>query len=202
MVHDALMDEEVERRLTLRDGSPVLVRRIRPDDGPRLEEGLTRLSPLSRYRRFHALVERLSTKHLAYLTRVDGQDHMAWIAVDPLEPRQPALGVARCIRSAEDPAVAEVAVTVVDSHQGRGLGTLLLALLAAWAREHAITTFRALVLRDNEPMLELLRELEARPGSSDDPEVLCLDVPVPADTDHLPDTPAGRVFRAIASSSA
>ena len=55
--------------------------------------------------------------------------------------------------------MAEAAVTVVDAWQGRGLGTLLLELLATRAREEGVAHFSALVLATNTDMLELLERL-------------------------------------------
>ncbi len=66
------------------------------------------------------------------------------------------IGVARFVRNAEDPGLAEAAVTVTDDAQGRGLGTALLARLADRAREEGVDRFSALVLADNRDMLELL----------------------------------------------
>lgn len=149
---------------SLRDGTGVLVRPIRPEDGNRLQAGVHQLSPGSRYHRFHAAVSELSPEQLRYLTEVDQVDHLAWIALDPALPGEPAVGVARCIRLPEEPRTAEVAVTVLEAHQGRGLGTLLLGLLSRSAAAQGIRTFRAYVLEDNAAMLRIFRELGAHVG--------------------------------------
>jgi GNAT superfamily N-acetyltransferase len=180
-----------------RDGTPMLVRPILAEDADRLRAGFQELSEESRYLRFMAPLADLSDDQVQHLTRIDYHDHMAWVALDPTRPGQPGLGVARYVRVAEEPTVAEAAVTVVDSHHGRGIGTILLAMLALSARENGITTFRAFVLEENLAVLELLREMgglvERFEGS-----VMKVDVPIPEDPDDLPDTPAGRVFRAAA----
>ncbi len=180
-----------------RDGTPMLVRPILAEDADRLRAGFRELSEESRYLRFMAPLADLSDDQVQHLTRIDYHDHMAWVALDPTRPGQPGLGVARYVRVAEEPTVAEAAVTVVDSHHGRGIGTILLAMLALSARENGITTFRAFVLEENFAVLELLREMgglvERFEGS-----VMKVDVPIPEDPDDLPDTPAGRVFRAAA----
>jgi RimJ/RimL family protein N-acetyltransferase len=179
---------------TLRDGTPVLVRPIRPDDRDQLAAGFRRLSPESRYRRFLTLADALSDEELRYLTEIDYRDHFAWVAVREDRPEE-GLGVARWVRLRDEPGVAEPAITVIDDYQGRGLGTLLLGLLAAAARAGGIERFRAYVLEENEPMRVLLEQLGAT-VRHDSPGLLTLEVPL--DPGVVPDTPAGRVLRAAA----
>jgi RimJ/RimL family protein N-acetyltransferase len=182
----------------LRDGTRVRVRPIRPEDRDRLREGVHRLSAASRYHRFLAAVSELSEEQLRYLTEIDHVNHLALIAQDPAVPGEPAVGVARCIRLPANPGMAEVAVTVLDAYQGRGLGTLLLRLLSRAAVAQGIRTFRAYVDEDNEAMLRIFRDLGAQVGQAD-VGVCHLDIPVPEDPDNLPDTPTGRVFKAVAA---
>lgn len=144
--------------VVLRDGSRAHLRPIRPDDKQRLQEGLRQLSPRSRYLRFHAPISHLSGEQLRYLTEVDYHDHMAWVAVDP-DHDDSGMGVARYVRLAEDPTVAEAAVTVLDQYQGNGLGTLLLETLTQTAVANGIRTFRNYVLAENQPMLEIFEQL-------------------------------------------
>jgi len=185
---------EDEVRTNLRDGTAVLVRAIRPEDKALLKDGLRRLSEESRLRRFLAPVSELSEGMLAYLTEVDYVDHFAWIAVLAAHP-EVGLGVARYVRMKEDPSIAEAAITIVDEYQGKGLGTILLGLLAAKAREVGIIKFRAYVLEDNAPMRALLEELGTE-AHHESPGVLVMDTPL--DPDRLPDSPAARVLRAVA----
>jgi len=110
--------------ITLRDGARLTLRPIAPEDKPLLAASFERLSEESRYRRFFSTINELSSAQLDYLVDVDHSDHEAIIAVDPASGEM--LGVARYIRSGEDPQSAEVAVTVADDWQGRGLGRALL----------------------------------------------------------------------------
>jgi RimJ/RimL family protein N-acetyltransferase len=145
------------RQVTLRSGDRVLIRPIRPEDKDALHDGFERLSPESRYRRFFSPMNELGARQLRYLTEVDHRTHEALIATDPSSSE--GVGVARFVRSSTDPRAAEVAVAVVDSWQGRGLGTALLAAIATRAREEGVEHFTASVLANNSPMLDLLRRL-------------------------------------------
>lgn len=141
----------------------VEIRPIEPDDKDALARGFDRLSERSRYRRFLSPRGRLTQAELRYFTEVDHHDHEAIVAVDPETGE--GVGVARFVRSREDPTVAELAVAVVDDWQGRGVGSLLTAELANRARQEGIRCFTALALAENDAMLNLLRELgEVRTG--------------------------------------
>jgi len=147
--------------VTLRDGTRVLVRPIRPDDKEALAAGLAKLSPESRYRRFLRPVTKLSERELRYLTEIDYADHFAWVAADA-DDETVGYGVARYVRDPKDPEVAEAAVAIIDDHQGKGLGSILVRLLAATAREHGIRAFRGWVLGDNREILAPLERIGAR----------------------------------------
>jgi RimJ/RimL family protein N-acetyltransferase len=135
------------RTVTLRDGTRVILRPIAPDDKPLLAAGFERLGAESRYRRFFASKSQLSDAELDYLVNVDHHDHEAIVAVDPTNGE--VIGVARYIRSSADAGLAEVAVTVADEWQGRGLGRALVGRLAYLARRAGIRRFGAVVQSDN-----------------------------------------------------
>ena len=151
-----------EQIVTLRNGTRALIRPIRAEDKEALADGLARLSSESRYRRFLRPVTSLNERELKYLTEIDYTNHFAWVAMAVDEPGEPGLGVARYIRDPLDPEVAEAAVAVVDDHQGQGLGTMLLRVLVAAARENGIHTFRGWVLGDNTNVLRPLERIGAR----------------------------------------
>jgi len=144
--------------IALRDDSHVRIRQGHSADRELLLRGFERLSPESRYRRFLAPMPELSESLVRYLTEIDHHDHEAMIALD--EETGEGVGVARYVRDADRHEVAEVAVTVIDDWQGRGLGTLLLEVISARAREEGITTFTALMLAANEEMLDMLKRLD------------------------------------------
>jgi len=140
-------DRSRRRTVSLRDGSRVILRSIVREDKVLLAESFERLSDESRYRRFFTTKPGLSSAELDYLVDVDHRDHEAIVAVDPSTGE--ALGVARYVRSRDDGEVAEVAVTVVDDWQGRGLGRALLDRLTYRARREGVRYFSALVQNDN-----------------------------------------------------
>ena len=143
----------------LPDRTPVLIRPIRPDDKWMLAEGLHHLSETSVQRRFLGPKPRLSRSELRYLTEVDGVNHVALVAEYPGEPVRRLIAVARFVRLPEDPRAAEAAIVVGDDWQGRGLGSLLAAQLAACAREHGIERFTATMASDNVPAHRLMEKL-------------------------------------------
>jgi len=144
---------------TLRDGTPILLRLLRPEDKPRLRAGFETLSPESRYARFLSPKRALTDDELDYLCDIDQETHFAIGAQSRDAPGEPAgLGIARFIRLA-DPTIAEPAVTVADEVQGRGLGKLLLLRLCAAAVERGIERFHCEVLGSNAGMAALLAEV-------------------------------------------
>lgn len=185
------------RRVALRDGSPVLLRQIRPADSTRLAEGLRRLSPASRYLRFQRTVTELSDEELRYLTDVDHISHEAIVAIDVKHPERPGVGVARYIREPYEPAVAEAAITVADEYHGQGAGTLLLGALAARAEANGVEVFRSYVLDGNAAMLEVFDHLGAE-RELETSGLWRVDLPVPKQDEDLPDTGAGRAFLSAA----
>lgn len=143
--------------VVLRDGSAVRIRQLTGADAELLADGFARLSATSRWSRFLSGKTHLSSAELRYLTDIDHHNHEALVAVSLLDGR--GLGVARYVRSAEDPRVAEVAVTVVDEWHGRGLGTELVTRLTERAVAVGIQRFTALIASENLAVLRLLRKM-------------------------------------------
>ena len=181
----------------LRDGSRALIRPIRPEDKWRLQEGLAQLSPHSRFLRFHAPVERLTAAQLRYLTELDGRNHVAWVALLPDAPEEPGMGVARYARLADEPDVAEAAITVLDRYQGRGLGSAFLALIVRSATANGIRTLRNYVLAENDTMLDIFEALGAT-RVSEGRGVYRVDMDLPRDPVELPTSAPHKVLRASA----
>lgn len=133
-----------------------------PEDREAIREGYEQLSEASRYHRFLAAVPHLTDQLLDHLVdEVDGIDHVALVIfmLDDDNNGIPA-GIARCIRYPGRPEVADVAVTVADEWQGRGVATALLAELMR-ERPRGVTRLETTVAADNEASLAMLRRLGA-----------------------------------------
>ncbi len=128
-------------KVELDDRTEVMVRPILPGDKHHLVSLLKRMSLESRHLRFHHVKHRFSKAELRYLTELDYHDHFALVAFVAGESGPFAVGVARYIRVAPMSDHAEVAATVVDQYQGRGLGKTLLDLVMRAALEHGVAIF-------------------------------------------------------------
>jgi RimJ/RimL family protein N-acetyltransferase len=140
--------------VTLRSGDVVRIRQVRSDDAPALQLAYANLGEQSRYRRFFTVMPELPAATLKAAVEVDHVDHEALVAVPLLSAE--IVGECRFIRLPDQPDTAEIGVTVVDTWQGRGLGSALLARLSERAAEAGIDYFTAEVLAENRTMLALL----------------------------------------------
>jgi acetyltransferase len=144
---------------TLRDGVVVMVRAIRDDDMQRLQVFHLGLSPQTLYLRFGHLLSGFPDELAAWLTCVDGDRRMAFVATDPVDEvasaRQTIIAVARYDHVR--PLVAEMATVVADRWQGRGLGPQLRYRLAVYARYRGYTSLIGYVRSTNDHALRALR---------------------------------------------
>lgn len=178
-----IVEEASELRVIFepKDGStPITIRPIRPDDREELRTGFRKLSPISRYQRFFSEMHELSEDQLDYLTQVDGVNHVALVASVPTADLslEKGLGVARFVRLDDEPDVAEVALTVSDDAQHKGIGSALLTALTVAARKSGIHRFRMQVLSINDSMIGLLHHCGAVEIPSDDSEVRVFEIPL------------------------
>lgn len=136
---------------TLRDGSRVEIRALRPDDRTELLEAVDRMSNESLRRRFFAPKRHFSEREIEFYSNVDFVSHVALVAV----LGKTIVGGGRYIVVA--PGTAEVAFAVDDAHQGRGIGGRLIRHLVAIARAAGLREFVAEVLAGNAAMLSAFR---------------------------------------------
>ncbi|HSU92007.1 MAG TPA: GNAT family N-acetyltransferase, partial [Sporolactobacillaceae bacterium] len=138
----------------LRDGGSIHIRAIRPNDRERLLQHFKGLSEQSIYYRFFGIKRTLDDAELARFTQLDFANHVGLVATLREDGNERFIGVARYVRLTE-PTRAEVAFAVLDKHQGRGIGTVLLEHLRRIAHQSGISEFEADVLGDNNRMLEV-----------------------------------------------
>lgn len=154
----------------LRDGTPITLMRLtqltEPGDKPwlkaRISEGYDQLSPRSRRQRFISPPPRLSDSQLDYLSELDPARCAVWVARDDSLPEPAGIGLARYMRIPDTPENAEIALTVIDRYQNRGMGRIFLRCLADYARNQGTACLIGYVLPENKPMLHLFRSLGAR----------------------------------------
>jgi len=178
----------------LRDGTRARLRPLEPTDRDTLARGFEGLSDESRYRRFLSPLPRLTRTQLDYLTQVDHHDHEAILAVTGQDE---PMGVARYVRTDPDGDEAEVAVTVVDRWQGRGLGTVLLERLTERAREEGVHRYTATALASNDDMIDLLEHVGDAETRNAADGVVEMRVALPLETDD--EAPLRRLLRRAAA---
>ncbi len=181
------------RETSAKDGTPVTLRPIRPEDGESLGDMVRAMSAQSRYFRFLHAINELSPLMRAQFTKLDYDRAMAFVA-DFGDDR--VAGVSRYSIDSDGRA-GEFAVSVADDRQGLGLGSRLMRLLIEHATERGLERLWGDVLRENAPMRALMASLgfKAR-RSDDDPELLIYELAL----DPAPGSASGSVAQGAGAS--
>ena len=137
-----------------RDGTPITLRPVRPEDEPRLHDLFAHMGPEDIRLRFFAPIRELSHSFAARLSQIDYDREMALLA----EHDGTTLGVARYFAD-PDRLRAEYAIAVRSDWKGRGIGYVLMTRLIDAARHAGIGELVGDVLHENQPMLDMCREL-------------------------------------------
>lgn len=144
---------EWEQDAALKDGGTVRIRPIVPADATALQAFVKNMSTESSYFRFFRVKRQLEPEELEEFTQLDYSEQMAFVAIVDGELG----GVGRYSAKGCPDGVAEAAFTVADELQGKGIGTLLVYRISAYARAHDIKGFRAHLLADNHAMMRVFR---------------------------------------------
>jgi len=144
---------EWEQSAVLKDGGTVRIRPIVPADSPALQSFVKSMSTESSYFRFFRVKRQLEPDELEAFTHLDYDEQMAFVAIVDGE----LAGVGRYNSKDCPPGFAEAAFTVSDNLQGKGIGTLLVYRISAYARAQNITGFLAHLLADNHAMMRVFR---------------------------------------------
>jgi acetyltransferase len=153
---DVMYPSQYETEVLLRDGSSILLRPIRVDDAERWLTFVSRLSPSTKYLRFHHMTKEVGIDDAIRFCTVDYNNTFAFVAEVLKEPERQIVAVGRYYRLPRRHS-AEVDFVVEDAYQERGIGTSLLEQLANAARNNAITVFEADVLTENRQMIDVFR---------------------------------------------
>lgn len=172
----------------VRDGTELFLRPVLPGDNERTVNGPVEFSSETLYRRFQS-ARRPTRALMAYLFEVDYADHFVWVMTDGVDG--PVVADGRFVREQNDPDTAEVAFTVGDVYQGRGIGTFLMGALAVAAGDDGVQRFSARVLTENYPMRKILDHFGAI-WQRDDLSVVTtvIDVPRPDELSFPPELTA------------
>jgi acetyltransferase len=148
--------KEWERSCSLRNGSAVLIRPIRPEDERLYASFFARVTPDDLRLRFFTPVKEFSHTFIARMTQLDYARAMAFVALE--QATGDLLGVGRLHANA-DYDTAEYAVLVRSDAKGSGLGWLLMQTILEYARSEGLHRIEGQVLNENTTMLTMCREL-------------------------------------------
>ena len=143
------------------DGSELLIRPIKPEDAPLLEDLFDRLSKTSIYHRFFSPMKSLPHPMLVRFTQIDYDREVAMVALDQGSGAERMIGVARVIGSPGGRR-GEFAVIVADSWQGKGVGAELLSRSLRIVKKRGMAKVWGTALAENTRMAALARKLGFR----------------------------------------
>jgi CRP-like cAMP-binding protein len=166
--------------IRVRDGTELLLRPVLPGDSERTMQGHVQFSSETLYRRF--MSPRVPSPALMeYLSEVDYVDHFVWVVTERTDEFAGyPVADARFVRDEHDPTVAEVAFTVADAYQGRGIGTFLMGALSVAAQVDGVEKFSGRMLSENLPMRTIMDHYGAV-WQRDDVGVVTTVIDVPSD---------------------
>jgi GNAT superfamily N-acetyltransferase len=142
---------------TLKDGTPVNIRAIRPEDAGAILQAFRGLDRESVYRRFFSPKKDLSPVELDELTDVDFSQVVALVVTRQSSEGEALIGGGRYAVQDSASGAAEIAFMTDGAHRGLGIASLLLKHLVMIAREVGISRFEGEVLAENQPMLAVFR---------------------------------------------
>ena len=143
--------------LRLPAGEAVMVRAICPQDADCLQAYIRNLSVPSRRNRFLGAVRELAPTELDRLTHMNGLHELALIAFARIGGETAMIAEAVQVIAPESQR-CEIALSVTDAWQRRGVGTLMLSLMEQRARMLGARHVIGEILRTNEAMKGLARK--------------------------------------------
>ncbi|MHB9075493.1 MAG: bifunctional acetate--CoA ligase family protein/GNAT family N-acetyltransferase [Desulfobaccales bacterium] len=142
----------------LRDGTPVLLRPMKPEDEPLVSDFLSKCSEETIFFRYFKLIKKWTHEMLIRFTQNDYDRELGLMAIGQPPGPEIMMGVSRMVMAA-DRSTAEFAVIVADPWQGKGLGPKLVERITEIAREQGVKLLHGDVLAQNQPMLDMVKRL-------------------------------------------
>lgn len=142
----------------MRDGTPLLLRPMKPEDEPLVSDFLSKCSEETIYFRYFRLIKKWTHEMLIRFTQNDYDREMGLMAIGRPPGPEVMVGVCRLVIEANR-ETAEFAIIVADQWQGKGLGPKLMEEVIAIARERGVNLLWGEVLATNQPMLEMVKRL-------------------------------------------
>jgi acyl-CoA hydrolase len=146
--------EELEHYDTLRDGTEIFFRPVKPTDEPALSEMLYSLSSDSVTKRYFSHTKTFPHKDVQLLTNVDYINDLAIVGVVPGPSGEKIVAIAQYFLDPKT-LIAEVAFIVQDEWQDKGMGSYLMNYIAKLASQRGVKRFYATVLPVNKAMLNV-----------------------------------------------
>ena len=153
--------QQYVRQWKLRDGTPLTIRPIRPEDEPlmvKFHETLSEESVHFRYFGIVKLEQRVAHERLTRICFNDYDREIAMVATRHVNNVEEIIGVGRLIK-VHGLNEAEFAIVVSDQWQGQGLGTYLLKLLLDIGRQEGLERIIGHILPDNYGMQKVCKNV-------------------------------------------
>lgn len=157
----------------LDDGTPVLIRPLRPDDREREQAFIRRLSARSQRNRFLGEVHEASPALLDQLMSIDHHRTMAFVALTHDDGELREVGISR-YGAGKTGDRCECAVAVADDWRHRGLAVILMRHLIDVARKEGFHTLYSVDLAENDGMRDLASYLGFTRASDPDDATLVI----------------------------
>ena len=179
----------------IKDNTYICFKTLGKDDREKFIAAFKRLSQKTVYQRFFGFMKELTDKQVENFLNTDKKDHLAWAAFDLIGDDTIGIGVGRFKRSEINPNEAELALTVLDEYQDKGIGSVLLAIMYYLASILEINILTGIILSDNFLLIRRFKELGAKMDRIGNEYEMRL--PIYKDFDALPNTKYSRIIKTI-----
>lgn len=130
---------------------------ILPQNKKQISDGLRDMSSESIRNRFLGSKREFSDKELQYLTVLDGWNHYAF-GIEERDQNKRGVAIGRIVRSSHSDKEAEVAITIIDDYQRKGLGSVLIDIIILASLERGIERLSFTFLPQNEGIFRLIKK--------------------------------------------